>query len=80
MMNRIADRQKEADDVRIPIVGARNAPALVQWLSQQSGVLIATGRRATPSRPSAIRAEYVVLVVPRTTPTTSARRARPASR
>ena len=30
MMNRIADRQKEADDVRIPIVGARNAPRLGQ--------------------------------------------------
>ena len=63
MMNRIADRQKDAGDVRIPIVGARNAPALVQWLSQQSGVLIATG----PSDPEqAVRdqTEYVVLVVP----------------
>ena len=63
MMNRIADRQKDAGDVRIPIVGARNAPALVQWLSQQSGVLIATG----PSDPEqAVRdqSEYVVLVVP----------------
>jgi sodium transport system permease protein len=63
MMNRIADRQKDADDVRIPIVGARNAPALVQWLSQQSGVMVATG----PSDPEqAVRdqTEYVVLVVP----------------
>ena len=80
MMNRIADRQKDADDVRIPIVGARNAPALVQWLSQQSGVSIATG----PSDPEqAVRdqSEYVVLVVPgRTTSRTSVRRGRPASR
>jgi sodium transport system permease protein len=63
MMNRIADRQKDADDVRIPIAGARNAPALVQWLSQQSGVLVATA----PSDPEqAVRdqTEYVVLVVP----------------
>jgi len=63
MMNRIADRQKDADDVRIPIVGAQNAPALVQWLSQQSGVSIAT----SPSDPEqAVRdqSEYVVLVVP----------------
>jgi sodium transport system permease protein len=63
MMNRIADRQKLADDVRIPIVGSENAPALVQWLSQQSGVTLATG----PSEPEqAVRdqAEYVVLIVP----------------
>ncbi len=63
MMNRIADRQRAADDVRIPIVGSENAPALVQWLSQQSGVVVATG----PSDPEqAVRdqVEYVVLVVP----------------
>jgi sodium transport system permease protein len=63
MMNRIADRHREADDVRIPIVGAHYAPALVHWLSQQSGVSIVTG----PSDPEqAVRdqIEYVVLVVP----------------
>ena len=63
MMNRIADRQKEADDVRIPIVGARNAPALVQWLSQQSGVLVATGP-GDPEQAVRDQTEYVVLVVP----------------
>src|SRR5688572_27415738 len=63
MMNRIADRQKEADDVRVPIVGARNAPALVQWLSQQSGVTVVQ----PPDNPEeAVRtqSEYIVLVVP----------------
>jgi len=63
MMNRIADRQKEADDVRIPIVGARNAPALVQWLSQQSGVVVATGPN-DPEQAVREQSEYVVLVVP----------------
>ncbi len=63
MMNRIADRQREADDVRIPIVGARNAPALVQWLSQQSGVTIATGP-GDPEQAVRDQAEYVVLIVP----------------
>jgi len=63
MMNRIADRQKDADDVRIPIVGARNAPALVQWLSQQSGVMVATGP-GDPEQAVRDQTEYVVLVVP----------------
>jgi sodium transport system permease protein len=63
MMNRIADRQREADDVRVPIVGARNAPALVQWLSQQSGVTIATGP-GDPEQAVRDQTEYVVLVVP----------------
>ena len=40
MMNRVADRQREAEDVRIPIVGREYAPALVAWLGQQSGVEI----------------------------------------
>jgi sodium transport system permease protein len=63
MMNRIADRQKQPDDVRIPIVGARNAPALVQWLSQQSGVSIAAAP-ADPEQAVREQSEYVVLVVP----------------
>ena len=63
MMNRIADRQKDADDVRIPIVGARNAPALVQWLSQQSGVSVAIGP-GDPEQAVRDQTEYVVLVVP----------------
>jgi sodium transport system permease protein len=63
MMNRIADRQKDADDVRVPIAGARNAPALVQWLSQQSGVSIA---EAPDDPEQAVREqrEYVVLIIP----------------
>jgi sodium transport system permease protein len=63
MMNRIADRQREADDVRIPIVGARNAPALVQWLSQQSGVVVATGP-TDPEQAVREQSEYVVLIIP----------------
>ena len=63
MMNRIADRQREADDVRVPIVGARYAPALVQWLSQQSGVTIATGP-GDPEQAVRDQTAYVVLVVP----------------
>jgi sodium transport system permease protein len=43
MMNRIADRQRELEDVRIPIVGVEHAPALVDWLRQQAGVEIVPG-------------------------------------
>jgi sodium transport system permease protein len=43
MMNRIADRQRELEDVRIPIVGVEHAPALVDWLRQQAGVAIVPG-------------------------------------
>ena len=77
MMNRIADRQREADDVRVPIVGARYAPALVQWLSQQSGVTIATGP-GDPEQAVRDQTEYVVLVVP-TDYAENFRASRPAS-
>jgi sodium transport system permease protein len=43
MMNRVADRQREAEQVRIPVVGMENAPALVEWLRQQSGVEVVEG-------------------------------------
>ena len=40
MINRVADRQREAEDVRIPVQGAEHAPALVEWLRQQPGIEI----------------------------------------
>ena len=43
MLNRIADRQRVAEDVTIPIVGAEYAPALIDWLKQQAGVTIIPG-------------------------------------
>ena len=43
MMNRAADRQREAEEVEIPVVGQEHAPALVDWLGQQSGVQIVDG-------------------------------------
>jgi sodium transport system permease protein len=63
MMNRIADRQKTADDVRIPIAGAQNAPALVQWLTQQSGVTVAVAP-GDPEQAVRDQSEYVVLIIP----------------
>jgi sodium transport system permease protein len=43
MMSQIADRQRTADEVKIPVVGMEHAPALVEWLRQQSGVELVAG-------------------------------------
>jgi sodium transport system permease protein len=60
MMNRIADRQRELEDVRIPIVGVEHAPALVDWLRQQAGVDIVPG---PADAEEAVRAGEDVVVV-----------------
>lgn len=43
MFNSMATRQRSAEDVTIPVVGASHAPAFVEWLGQQAGVTIADG-------------------------------------
>lgn len=58
----IAERQKTAEDIKIPIAGAEHAPALVDWLKQQSGVEVV----AAPADPeTAVRQakEDVVVVI-----------------
>jgi sodium transport system permease protein len=62
MLNRLADRQRDVEEVRIPVVGAEHAPALVDWLKQQAGVQIVPG----PLDPEAAvrdRGEDVVVVI-----------------
>ena len=63
MMNRLADRQREADTVRIPIVGMNRAPALVNWLNQQSGVHVVEGPDEAEKAVREQR-EAVVVIVP----------------
>jgi sodium transport system permease protein len=63
MMNRVADRQREAEQVRIPVVGRQYAPALMDWLQQQSGVAVVEG----PDNPEeAVRnqEEELTLIIP----------------
>jgi sodium transport system permease protein len=60
MMNRVADRQREAENVRIPVDGAQYAPSLVEWLKQQSGVEILP---APADAEQAVRDQTVELVV-----------------
>ena len=62
-LNSVAGRQRQIEDVKIPVVGAEHAPALVDWLRQQTGVEIVAG----PNDPEAAvreRHEDVVVVVP----------------
>jgi sodium transport system permease protein len=63
MMNRLADRQREAENVRVPMVGMRRAPALVNWLNQQGGVRVIEGP-ANPEEAVREQREAVVVIVP----------------
>jgi len=63
MLNRLADRQRQIEEVRIPIVGMEHAPALIDWLRQQAGVEVVAG---PVDAESAVRErqEDVVVVIP----------------
>ena len=63
MMNRLADRQRNADSVRIPVVGMNRAPALVNWLNQQAGVHVVEGP-AEAEKAVREQREAVVVIVP----------------
>jgi sodium transport system permease protein len=62
MVDRLIDREQQADQVRVPVVGAEHAPALVDWLRAQAGVNVVAGP-ADPDRAVRDGAEDVVLVV-----------------
>jgi sodium transport system permease protein len=63
MMNRVADRQRETEQVEIPVAGQEHAPALVEWLRQQPGVTIVA---APPNPENAVREQTqdVVVIIP----------------
>ena len=62
MFNRLAERQREAQDIKIPVVGAERAPALVDWLEQQDGVEIVEGPE-DPEEAVRERDEDVVVII-----------------
>lgn len=43
VVDRVADRERRAEAVRIPVVGSAHAPALVGWLRSQFGVEVTDG-------------------------------------
>lgn len=45
MVDRVAARQRQAEEVRIPVTGGDRAPALVEWLAAQPGVEVVQGPR-----------------------------------
>src|SRR5437868_8834340 len=64
MLNRFADQQRGAQEIRIPVVGREYAPVLVNWLEQQPGVEILNG----PDEPEAAvrdRKLEFALVIPK---------------
>jgi sodium transport system permease protein len=64
MMNRVADRQREAEQVRVPVVGMQYAPALVDWLKQQSGVQIVEGPK-NPEEAVRNQQEELAIIIPK---------------
>ena len=62
MFTQIANRQRQVEDVSIPVVGGANAPALMAWLRQQAGVTIADGP-ADAEEAVRTRQETVVVVI-----------------
>ena len=64
MMNRVADRQRESEQVRVPVVGMEYAPALVDWLKQQSGVQIVEGPK-NPEQAVRDQEEELTLIIPK---------------
>jgi sodium transport system permease protein len=62
MFTTLASRQRQVEDVTIPVVGGANAPALMEWLRQQAGVTVADGP-ADPEEAVRSRREDVVVVI-----------------
>jgi sodium transport system permease protein len=63
LFNSMASRQRQVEDVTLPVVGAANAPALVDWLRQQAGVTIVDGP-ADPEDAVSTKREDVIVVIP----------------
>jgi sodium transport system permease protein len=62
MFTVMAGREKNAQEIRLPVAGAGNAPAFVDWLKQQSGVEIVPAP-ADPEQAVRDRIEDVILVI-----------------
>ncbi len=62
--NTIASRQRQVEEVTVPIVGIEHAPALMDWLEQQPGVEIVAGP-GDPEQAVRDRRADVVVVIPK---------------
>ena len=64
MFNNLASRQRQVEDVKVPVAGMEHAPALVAWLQQQAGVEVVSGPD-DPEEAVRSRREDVVVVIPK---------------
>jgi len=62
MFTNLASRQRQIEDVRLPVVGAAKAPALIEWLRQQPGIEIVEGP-SDPEEAVRTRREDVVIII-----------------
>jgi sodium transport system permease protein len=62
MLNRVADRQRQLEEVTIPIVGLQHAPALIDWLQQQSGVTVREGPADAEAAVRESREDVIVII------------------
>ncbi len=62
MFNSMASRQRSVEDITVPVVGASNAPAFVDWLKQQAGVTITDGPEDAEEAVRSRREEVVVVI------------------
>lgn len=62
MLTQEAKQQRAAQEITIPIVGKENSPMLVQWLGQQTGVLVKDGP-ADAEKAVRDQSEDIVLVI-----------------
>jgi sodium transport system permease protein len=67
LLNRIADQQRGAQDIKVPVVGREYAPVLVNWLEQQAGVEITTGPKEAEASVRDRKLDFV-LVIPKEFP------------
>ncbi|HEX8030368.1 MAG TPA: ABC transporter permease [Vicinamibacterales bacterium] len=63
LFNNMASRQRQVEDIIVPVVGAANAPAFVDWLRQQAGVTVVDGP-ADAEEAVRTRLEEAVVVIP----------------
>jgi sodium transport system permease protein len=63
LFNSQANRQRQVEDVTVPVVGAANAPAFVDWMRQQAGITVSEGP-ADPEEAVRTRREEVIVVIP----------------
>ena len=62
MFTNLASRQRQVEDVTIPVIGGPNAPALMEWLRQQAGVTVVDGPADAEEAVRSRREDVIVVI------------------